>query len=172
MMNTSVIYAMILFILVVLFWLFMSYTGFKRMRNSSAEAFRAVKMCYEARRKTAESMVRLMNNFVDGEDDILQEVTDSVEAAGRAEAPAEIIYAETGVMEAIGKMTAAAEKHDDFAASKRYRKLKEELELDDRNIATTIRIYNTLAKTYNEKVHGIMTKFAAKLCGFKEIPMI
>lgn len=172
MMNTSVIYAMILFVLVVLFWLFMSYTGFKRMKSGSAEAFRAVTMCYEARRKTAESMVRLMKNYIDGEDELLQEVTDTVEAAGRAEEPAEIIAAEIGVIEVIGKMTAAAEKYDDFAASKRYRKLKEELELDDRNIATTIRIYNTLAKTYNEKVHGIMTKFAAKLCGFKEIPMI
>ena len=171
-MNTSVISAIILFVLVVLFWLFMSYTGFKRMKNGSAEAFRAVTMCYEARSKTADSMVRLMKNFIDGEAELLQEVTATVEAAGKAESAADIINAEISVAYVIEKMTDAAEKYDDFAASKRYRKLKEELELDDRNIAATIRIYNTLAKAYNGKIHGIMTRFAAKLCGFKEIPMI
>ncbi len=171
-MNTSVISAIVIFILVVLFWLFMSYTGFKRMLNGSAEAFRAVTMCYEARRKSAESLVRLMKNYIDGEDEVLQQVTDAAAAADKAELPADIIAAEIYIVDAIQTAMETAEKYEDFAASKRYRKIVDELELDDRNIATTIRIYNTIAKTYNEKIHGIMTKFAAKICGFKEIPMI
>lgn len=172
MMNTSVIYAVILFVLVVLFWLFMSYTGFKRMKKSSEEAFRAVSMCYEARRRTVESLVRLMKNYIDGEEEILQEAADAVAEADGAKNVSEIIASEIRVADVIEKMNVAAEKYSDFAASKRYRKLKEELALDDRNIATTIRIYNTVVKTYNEKIHGLMTRFAAKLCGFKEIPML
>ena len=171
-MNSGVLGAIVLFVAVVLLWLVMAYTGFKRMQTSSAEAFRAVNMCYSARRKTAESMVRLMKNQIKGEDEVLQEVTDAVDAAESAESAADIIGAEISVINAITKMTDTAEKYSDFAASKRYSKLKEELELDDRNIATTIRIYNSIAKTYNQKVHGIMTRFAAKLCGFKDIPMI
>lgn len=171
-MNSSVIYAIVLFILVVIFWLFMSYTGFKRMKSSSEEAFRAVNLCYEARRKTAESIVRLMKKYIDEEDDILKAVTDAAETARAAESPADIIKAEINMLDVIAAMTEAAEKYDDFAASKRYCKLKDELELDDRNIAATIKIYNSIARTYNEKVHGIMTRFAAKLCGFKVIPMI
>lgn len=171
-MNTTVIFAIIIFALVVLFWLFMSYTGFKRMKHSSGEAFRAVTMCYEERRKTAESMVRLMKKFVDGEEEVLQNVTDAVAVARKAELPAEIIISEIDMVSVIEEMIGAAEKYDDFAASKRYIKLHEEMEKDDRNIAATIRIYNTIAKAYNEKVHGVMTRFAAKLCGFKEIPMI
>lgn len=171
-MNSGVLASIVLFVAVVLLWLAMSYTGFKRMSSSAAEAFRAVTMCYETRRKTAESMVRLMKNYIEGEDEVLQEVADAVNEAESASVPADIIAAEIRVAAVIEKMTAAAEKYDDFSASKRYRKLKDELELDDRNIATTIRIYNAIAKTYNEKVHGIMTRFAAKLCGFKDIPMI
>ena len=171
-MNTSVIYAIILFILVVLFWLFMSYTGFKRMKASSEEAFRAVTMCYGARRKTAESLVRLMKNYIDGEDGVLKEAADTVAEAADADGPFEIITSEIRVVGVIEKLKETAEKYDDFAASKRYRKLLDELALDDRNIATTIRIYNTIAKAYNEKIHGLMTRFAAKICGFKELPMI
>ncbi len=171
-MNTSVIYAIVLFVLVVIFWLFMSYTGFKRMKNGSADAFRAVTMCYEARRKTADGLIRLMKNYIKGEDDAIQQAAEYFAVAEAAELPADIIAAESGVVDGIKLLMETAEKYDDFAASKRYRKLVEELELDDRNIATTIRIYNTIAKTYNEKVHGVLTKFAAKLCGFKDIPMI
>lgn len=171
-MNTSIIAAIVVFILVVLFWLFMSYTGFKRMRTSSAEAFRAVTMCYEARRKTAERFVRLMGDFVKDEDAVLQQVTDAVENAASAESPVSIISAEITVADAIMEMLETAKKYEDFTATKRFIKLKDELDLDDRNIATTIKIYNSIAKTYNEKVHGVMTKFAAKLCGFKDIPMI
>ena len=171
-MNTSVICAVVLFVLVVIFWLFMSYTGFKRMKDSSADAFRAVTMCYEARRKTADSLIRLMKNYLKGEEAAISEAAEFLAAADAAELPADIIAAESGVVDGIQLLMETSEKYDDFAASKRYRKIVEELELDDRNIATTIRIYNTIAKTYNEKVHGVLTKFAAKLCGFKDIPMI
>jgi hypothetical protein len=171
-MNTSVIYAVVLFVLVVIFWLFMSYTGFKRMKNSSADAFRAVTMCYEARRKTAGSLIRLMKNYIKGEDDVIQQAADLFASAEAAELPGELIAAESGVVDGIQMLMETSEKYGDFAESKRYRKIVEELQLDDRNIATTIRIYNTIAKTYNEKVHGVLTKFAAKLCGFKDIPMI
>ena len=171
-MNTSVIWAAVIFVLVVILWLVMSYTGFKRMKYSSEEAFRAVTMCYDARRRTAEKMIKLFRNYSVGEEGTLEKVEQAVATADAAELPAEIIAAEITVMEVIEEMTGCAGNHPDFEASKRYRKLKEELELDDRNIATTIRIYNTIAKTYNEKVHGAMTRFAAKLCGFKEIPMI
>lgn len=171
-MNTSVLAAVVVFILVVLFWLFMAYTGFKRMISSSGEAFRAVTMCYEARRRTAEKIIRLCRNFSAGEEAVLENVEAAVKAADQAELPAAIIAAEMTVAESIKEMQENIENYSDFAASKRYSKLIEELELDDRNIATTIKIYNSIAKTYNEKVHGVMTKFAAKLCGFKDIPMI
>lgn len=171
-MNSSIILAILLFVLVVIFWLFMAYNGFKRMKNSSEEAFRAITLCYEARRKTTESLVRLMKNYINHEDDILNDITDLVATARDAVEPAEIIKAEMALVNGIMAMTEVAENYDDFAASKRYCKLKAEMDLDDRNIAATIKIYNTIAKTYNEKVHGIMTRFAAKLCGFKDIPMI
>jgi len=169
-MNSSIAMAIVLFIVVVLFWLVMAYSGFKRMLNSSSEAFRAVTMCYEARRKTCENLVRLADNYVKDAD--LQFVMDAVSAADKAEQPADIIAAEIGVSDAAVRMREVLDGYVEFASSKRYIKLRDELELDDRNIAVTIRIYNTIAKNYNEKVHGIMTKFAAKLCGFKEIPMI
>lgn len=171
-MNTSIAAAIVLFIVVILFWLLMAYKGFKRMQKSSAEAFRAVTMCYKARRDTAERFAKLMLSFIEGEEKLLDSVMDAIETADSAQTPAEIIKAEITVADTVYEMTEAAKLYDFFTSSKRYRKLKEELDLDDRNIATTIRIYNSIAKTYNGKVHGVMTKFAAKLCGFKEIPMI
>lgn len=164
--------AVVVFILVVLFWLFMAYTGFKRMRSSSGEAFRAVTMCYDARRRTAEKIIRLCRNYSAGDEEVLTKVEEAVKEADEAKFPADIIAAEMTVAEVMKTMNENIEAYPDFAASKRYIKLKEEMELDDRNIATTIKIYNSIAKTYNEKVHGVMTKFAAKLCGFKDIPMI
>lgn len=171
-MNSSVILAMIIFVLVVILWLVMSYIGFKRMKSSSEEAFRAVTLCYEARRKTAEKLVKLMKSYIDVEDTVLKSVTDAVSAAREADSTSEIIKAEVDMVNEIRNITEIAEKYDDFAASKRYCRLKDELELDDRNIAATIKIYNTIAKAYNEKVHGIMTRFAAKICRFTYIPMI
>lgn len=171
-MNTSILAAIILFVLVVILWLFMSYKGFLRMKNSASEAFEAVTLCYKARRETVGRMVKLMRSYDLKEDELLEEVMDAVDNAGKAKAPADIIVAEAEMAFAAEKMTDAAETYNEFAGSKRYIKLKDELELDDRNIATTIKIYNTIVKTYNEKVHGIMTRFAAKLCGFKDIPMI
>lgn len=171
-MTSGIIAAICAFLLVVVLWLYVSYSGFKRMKNNAGEVFRAMEMCYEIRRKTADSFTKLVKNYIKGEGEAVKALENAVKKAREGQLPAEVVAAEAEVMEAIIRLTEICEEYDDFAESKRFFKIKEDLAKDDRNIATTIRIYNKIAGTYNQKVTGIMTKIPAKLFGFEQLPLI
>lgn len=171
-MNTSVIAAIVIAVAILLFWLIMSYKGFANLRNSSAAAFSDVEIHFKKRRSAVLDLVKLMQKQVPEEAEILQNVKDAIELAGKAEKREERIQCEGALGETIETLLTAAESDPGFSKSKRFQKLRDQIELTERNIANTRKIYNTIVKMMNQRVKAFPSSLIAKMFHFTEQPMI
>jgi LemA protein len=66
----------------------------------------------------------------------------------------------------------AVEKYPELAESKRYLSLKEKIEDANVNILKAGKMYNSIVRMANQRIHAFPTKLVAKLFGFKEHPML
>ena len=171
-MNTSVIAAIVIAVMILLFWLVMSYKGFANLRNSSAAAFSDVEIHYKKRRSAAADLVKLMKKQVPEEAEVLQNVKDAIDLAAEAVNSAETIRCEGALEGTLETLFEAAENHPEFWKSKRFQKLKSQIELAERNIASTRKVNNTIVKMMNQRVKAFPSNLIAKMFHFTEQPMI
>ena len=169
-MNTSVIAAIIIAAAILLFWLIMSYKGFANLKNSADAAFSDVEIYYKKRQDAAAELVKLMKKKT--QEEVLQNVKDAIELAESADNAAEKIQYEGVLEETIQTLFQAAESHEDLLKNRRFQKIQERLQTAERNIASTRKVYNTIAKMMNQRVNAFPSNLIAKMFHFTERPVI
>ena len=169
-MNTSVIAAIIIAAAILLFWLIMSYKGFANLKNSADAAFSDVGIYYKKRQDAAAELVKLMKKKT--QEEVLQNVKDAIELAENADNAAEKIQYEGVLEETIQTLFQAAESHEELLKNRRFQKIQERLQTAERNIASTRKVYNTIAKMMNQRVNAFPSNLIAKMFHFTERPMI
>lgn len=171
-MNAGIIGAIVLFIIVVVFWLIMTYKAFYTLQHSAAEGFAAIDHYFDRRRNLVDDLTRLLKKQMPEDAEVVQNVVDARNLAQDASSNLEKIKAEGALADTLDTLFMAVEKYDEIENSKRYKSLKEKIESTNKNILSTGKMYNSIVRMMNQRVKGFPTKLVAKLFGFKEQPML
>lgn len=97
---------------------------------------------------------------------------DAIELAENADNAAEKIQYEGVLEETIQTLFQAAESDEELLKNRRFQKIQERLQTAERNIASTRKVYNTIAKMMNQRVNAFPSNLIAKMFHFTERPMI
>ena len=107
-----------------------------------------------------------------GDEDIIQNVIDANRLAKDASSNKEKLQTEGVLADTLDTLFDAVEKYPELAESKRYLSLKEKIEDANINILKAGKMYNSIVRMANQRIHAFPTKLVAKLFGFKEHPML
>lgn len=172
MMNLAA--AVLLLAAVFLFWLVMSYRGFRSLQNSADEAFSTVEIYMKKRRELLMRFIELAKKQPGGEDwrDILQNASDAARLAESAGTARERILCEGAVAKTIETLFSALELEEKRKGDKRYARLRRQIEEADRNIVHTGSFYNRIAAMMNQRIRVFPSSLIAKLFHFTSRPLI
>lgn len=171
-MNAGIIGAIILFVVVVVFWMIMTVKAFKTLDHSAVEGFHAIDYYFDRRRNLTDDLTKLVKKQMPGDEEIVQNVIDANKLAKDASSNKEKLQTEGVLADTLDTLFIAVEKYSELAESKRYLSLKEKIEDANENILKAGKLYNSIARMQNHRVHAFPTKLVAKLFGFKEHPML
>ena len=171
-MNAGIIGAIALFIIVVVFWMVMTYKAFRTLHHSATEGFMAIEYYFGRRRNLVDDLTKLLKKQMPGDEEIIQNVADANRLAKEASSNKEKLQTEGVLAETLDTLFMAVEKYPEAAGSKRYLSLKEKIDDANENILKAGKMYNSIARMMNQRVHAFPTKLIAKLFGFNEHPML
>ena len=171
-MNAGVIGAIALFIIVLVFWMVMTYKAFRTLHHSATEGFIAIEYYFGRRRNLVDDLTKLVKKQMSDDEEIVQNVVDANRLAKDAKSNLEKLQTEGALADTLETLFMAVEKYPELAESKRYTSLKEKIEDANDNILKAGKLYNSIARMMNQRVNQFPTKLIAKLFGFKEHPML
>ena len=171
-MNAGIYGAIALFIIVVAFWMIMTVKAFKTLDHSAVEGFHAIDHYFGRRRNLVDDLTKLVKKQMLGDEDIIQNVIDANRLAKDASSNKEKLQTEGVLADTLDTLFDAVEKYPELAESKRYLSLKEKIEDANVNILKAGKMYNSIVRMANQRIHAFPTKLVAKLFGFKEHPML
>ncbi len=171
-MNAGIYGAIALFIIVLVFWLVMTYKAFRTLHHSATEGFLAIEYYFGRRRNLVDDLTKLLKKQMPEDEEILQNVVDANRLAKEAVSNLEKLQTEGVLAETLDTLFMAVEKYPELEDSKRYTSLKEKITDANENILKTGKMYNSIARMMNQRVNSFPTKFVAKMFGYKEHPML
>ncbi len=171
-MNAGIIGAIALFVIVVVFWMVMTFKAFRTLHHSATEGFMAIDYYFGRRRNLVDDLTKLVKKQMPEDVEIVQNVVEANRLAKDAKSSLEKLQTEGVLADTLETLFMAVEKYPELAESKRYTSLKEKIEDANDNILKAGKLYNSIARMMNQRVNAVPSKFVAKLFGFKEHPML
>lgn len=170
-MNTSVIIAGVILIAVILFWLFMSYNGFAKLRSSVEEAFTTLDVFLKKRHGMAGNLLKTAKEYMPDESGVLDRVTAAKELAEEAETHEEIIANENAFSEALILLFDLSEDYSDLQRNKNFISVKRQMQKVEQDIIQAGKFYNVIVKMMNNRIRALPSNLIAKLFRFKKQPV-
>lgn len=171
-MNAGIIGAIALFIIVVVFWMVMTFKAFRTLDHSAVEGFHAIDYYFGRRRNLVDDLTKLLKKQMPEDAEVVQNVIDANRLAKEAVSNLEKLQTEGALADTLDTLFMAVEKYSELAESKNYLSLKNKIEDANENILKTGKMYNSIVRMTNQRIHSFPTKIVAKLFGFKEHPML
>lgn len=171
-MNAGIIGAIALFIIIIIFWMVMTYKAFRTLTHSSDEGFRAIEYYFGRRRNLVDDLTKLVKKQMQEDAEVVQNVIDANRLAKEATSRKEKLQTEGALAETLDTLFMAAERYPEISGSNRYESLKGKIIDANENILKTGKMYNSIARMLNQRVNLFPTNMIAKLFGFKEHPML
>lgn len=170
-MNAGVIAAMILFVVVVLLWLIMSYNGFVKLKNSVEEAYATMDVYLKKRYDLIPNLVKTVKGYAAHEKDTLENVTDARNLSRNVSSIEEKLACENALSGTLRTLFAVSENYPDLKANNNFLRLQSQLEEIERDIANARKFYNAIVKMMNTRVQVFPSNLIAKMFHFEKQPM-
>src|ERR1700674_6124816 len=157
-------------VILVLLWLFFTYTGLIAARNRTQEAWSEIDVELKRRHDLIPNLVQTVQGYVGHERGTLEAVTNAraaAVAAGATGDPAKIGAAENMLSQSLRSLFAVSENYPDLKAIAAFTNLQEQLTATEDKIEFSRRFYNGNVRDYNIKLQTLPTSLLAGALGFK-----
>lgn len=150
------------------------YNALVKARNMTDESWSGVDVQLKRRRDLVPNLVETVKAYAAHEAQVLQEVTeDRVVAESAAHAgTGQAAVAENRLTNGLRGVFAVAEKYPNLKADVGFRQLSAELVNIENNVAGARAIYNSNARSYNDRVQTFPSSLIASAMGFHKRPYV
>lgn len=164
-----VLYIIIGVIIVMAFWLAMSYNGFVRLKNRAREAWSDIDVQLKRRHDLIPNLVETVKGYATHERELFEKVTQARAAAISAQGIAQKAQAENALSDTLKSLFAVSENYPDLKASQNFLELQKELRDTEDKVQAARRFYNANVRDLNTKVESFPDNIVAGWFRFKKM---
>ncbi len=161
-------YIVIGIVVVLLFWLFITYNSLVTLRNRVREAWSQIDVQLKRRSSLIPNLMEAVKGYVKHEKGVLTEVTKARTALMDAKNPHEAAKADNMLTGALKSLFAVAEAYPDLKASENFKQLQEELSDTETKVAASRQFYNTNVLDLNNSLEQVPSAWIGSIFGFKK----
>lgn len=151
----------------IIIWLVSMYNGLVNLRNQVRNAWRQIDVQLKRRHELIPNLVEVTKDYMEYEQETLQQVIQARNGAVKAQGPEQAIAAEGLLSGALGKLFALMENYPDLKANENVSRLMEELSGTENKIAFSRQFYNDSVMAMNNGVETFPSNIMANMFGFK-----
>lgn len=148
-------------------WVIGLYNKLVNLRNQVKNAWRQIDVQLKRRYDLIPNLVEVTKDYMEYEQETLQQVIEARNGAVNAQTPEETIAAEGILTGAMGKLFALMENYPDLKANENVQNLMEELSGTENKIAFSRQFYNDSVMALNNGVEEFPSNIIAGMFGFK-----
>ena len=167
-MLLAYIWIPIVVVVVIAFWLILTYNSLIRIRNRVKEAWSDIEVQLKRRYDLIPNLVNTIKGYTKHEEGVFTKVTEARAAAMSAKTPGEHAKSENMLTETLKSLFAVTENYPELKASKNFLQLQNELTDTENKIQASRRFYNGNVRDFNTKVQVFPTNIIANMLGFKQ----
>lgn len=165
------IYIVIAVIVIIVFYAFITYNNFIKLKNMVKEAFATMDVYLKKRWDLIPNIVETVKGYAKHEEDTLKEVVELRNGSYDSMSDDEKVKTNQKISKDINKIMLLAESYPDLKASANFQDLSRELSKVEEDIANSRKYYNGVVEMFNNKVEMFPSNIFAKLFGYKSKEM-
>lgn len=165
------IYIVIAVIVIIVFYAFITYNNFIKLKNMVKEAFATMDVYLKKRWDLIPNIVETVKGYAKHEEDTLKEVVELRNSSYDSMSDDEKVKTNQKISKDINKIMLLAESYPDLKASANFQDLSRELSKVEEDIANSRKYYNGTVRIFNNKVEMFPNNIFAKIFGYKSKPM-
>lgn len=158
-------------VLLILFYILISYNGFVKSNNTVKEAFATMDVYLKKRWDLIPNIVETVKGYSQHEKDTLEGVVKLRHTAYSSMSQNEKVEADNQITGVLSKLMALSENYPDLKASQNFMELSGQLARSEEDIANARKYYNAVVKDFNNKIQMFPSNIIGKIFGFKEMKM-
>jgi len=155
-------------ILVIAFWLIITFNGLVVLRTRSKEAWADIDVQLKRRYDLIPNLVETVKGYATHERELFEKVTKARAMAMGAGSVQEKAQAENMLSSTLKSLFAVAENYPELKANENFLQLQAQLEGTENRISVERRKFNETVQGYNTTVKRFPNSVFAGLFGFKE----
>ena len=165
----------LILIVAILGWAFLTYNGFISLRNRLEEAFADIDVQLKRRFDLIPNLVETVKGYAKHEKETLESVIEARSKATQINVDGATLNPETmsalagasaGLGGALSKLMAVAEQYPDLKANENFLELQRELTDTENKIQAARRFYNGSVRDFNTKVESVPSNIIASMFSF------
>lgn len=144
------------------------YNGLVRLRRRINKAWSDIDVLLKQRSDEIPKLVDTVQEYMEYEEDVLQQITEARTAVQEAEGPDETADANEMMRGALGELFAVAEDYPELEANESFQQLQSRISSIEEQIADRRELYNEYVNVYNIRINQIPYNFFANGMGYGE----
>jgi LemA protein len=146
----------------------MAYNSLVRLNRDCEKAWSNIDVLLKQRSDELPKLIDTAKEYMEYEEEVLQEVTKARTRVEESESPKEQAEANKQVESALDNLMAVAEDYPELKANENFNKLQERISEIEDKIADRREYYNEAVNTFNIRIHQIPYSFIANLLGYAD----
>lgn len=154
-MATVLLVVILLVLAVTVFYLVAVYNGLVLVSNNVTKAWANIDVLLKQRHDEIPKLVKVCQGYMDHERAVFDNVMKAREAMMRAQGPAAIGAAESGLQASMRQLFALAENYPQLKAQSSFQQIQDRVSGLESQIADRREFYNDSVNTYNVRIASI-----------------
>jgi LemA protein len=146
----------------------MVYNGLVRLRKNIDKSWSNIDVLLKQRNDEIPKLIDSAQEYMDYEEDVLNNITEARNQAQKASSPAAKAEADQKMQNALGNFFAVAEDYPDLKATEQFQQLQDRISEIEDKIADRREFYNQSVNTYNIRINQIPYNIVANMMGYTD----
>lgn len=146
----------------------MIYNGLIRLRRKIDKSWSNIDVLLKQRNDELPKLIDTAQQYMDYEENVMQEITKARNEAQKASSPAQQADAEETMQNALGNFFAVAEEYPDLKTTQQFQKIQKRISQIETRIADRRELYNQAVNTFNIRINQIPYNVMANLMGYSD----
>ncbi len=159
---------LLIVIIVIIGWLFMTYNGLVTLRNRVREAWSQIDVQLKRRSSLIPNLVESVKGYAKHEKEVFENVTKARSELMGAKNPHDAAAADNMLTGALKSLFAIAEAYPTLRASENFKQLQDEISDTETKVAASRQFYNTNVLDLNNSLEQVPTMWVGSMFGFKK----
>jgi len=152
---------------ILLIYAVMIYNGLVRLDRNIDRAWSNIDVLRKQRSDELGKLIDTVQQYMDYEEQVLQQLTEARERASEAQTPAEASNADAQLEGALTELFARAEDYPDLKAQDSFQQLQERISSLEEQIADRRERYNESVNTYNIRIQQVPYNLVAGIANYE-----